>query len=75
MVEVGSTEGNLPEMASGDEHQWKLFQAVFLFAPDVDDRNVGDVVLFYKRYCKSVMEVLDPEGHLRPNFYSVGQKC
>jgi hypothetical protein len=75
MVEVGSTEGHLPKMEVSDAYKWKLFETLFLSAPDVDDSNVSDMTIIFKRYCKSINEILDSESHVVPGFYTVGQKC
>jgi len=79
VVDVGSTEDQrekqLLKMTADVAGKWKLFQALFIFAPDVGDTGTGDMTIFYKRYCKSVTEILDPEGGIRPEFYSVGQHC
>jgi hypothetical protein len=75
IVEVGSTQGHLPEMGARDQQKRKLFETQFLYAPDVDDPNVGDMVIIFKRYCKSSKELLEPDGRVVPDFDTMGQKC
>lgn len=31
--------------------------------------------IFYKRFCRSTKELLDDNGHIVPNFYSVDRSC
>lgn len=75
IVEVGSAQKRILEMHLRNQSTRKLFDRLDLFAPDVDDPNVQDQLIIYKRYCDSVSEILDGNGHLVPNFYTVGQKC
>jgi hypothetical protein len=75
IVEVGSTQGHLLEMSLRDQQKRKLFDRLDLFAPDVDDPNADDIVIIFKRYCKSTREIFDGDGHLVPDFDTVGQKC
>jgi hypothetical protein len=76
LVEVGSTEGNLPDWDLVRASQWKVFNILFLSAPDIDDPKVGEMVIFLKRYCKSVSgEILDQDGHLLPNAETAGHRC
>lgn len=82
VVEIGSTvgagyggEGHSLVMA--EQHKNKIFHFMALFAPDLDDPNAWDVLIFVKRYCKSPKELFDPNdyGHLARDFYTQGQKC
>lgn len=77
IAEVGSSQGRILEASTADERKWKLFGFQRLFAPDVDDPNVQDQLIFYKRYCRSEGELFDGdnEGHLAPNFFTEDQKC
>jgi hypothetical protein len=72
---ASSTQGYIPEMAPREERKRKVFQMPSVFAPDIDDPKVTDVLMIYKRYCNSLGEVLDGNGHLVHNFDTVGQKC
>jgi hypothetical protein len=81
VIEAGSTIGAgdrrghdiVLELAEADK--LKIFQVENLFARDPDDASAWDVLVFFKRYCKSPKEVFDGDGHLVPNFDTLGQKC
>lgn len=75
IAEVGSPHGSALEPRIADQRKWRLFGFQSLFAPDVDDPNVQDQLIFYKRYCRSEGELFDGEGHLVPNFFTEDQKC
>jgi hypothetical protein len=75
IVEVGSAEGDLFEMSPQKGQKMKIFDRLVLYAPDVDDPKITDVLQFFKRYCKSLKEVFDGDSHLVPNFDTLGQKC
>ena len=80
LIELGATEAQWeeqdPKLADIDlRKKLKLFQYLFLYAPDVDDASMADITIIYKRYCESVAEVLDSEGHVFPDFYTAGQHC
>jgi len=81
VVEAGYTvaAGDLPgqglvlDSAVADKN--KIFKLQTMFARDPDDANVQDVVVFFKRYCQSVSELLDGDAHLVPNYMTLGQTC
>lgn len=77
ILEVGSTQGGILEMNLRDADKRKLFEPIAenLFAPDIDDQNTQDQVIFYKRFCNSTRELIDHNGHLVPNFYTVDKGC
>ena len=75
IVEVGSTQSRILETRPDDQRKWKLFEFRDLFAPDVNDSGIQVQVILYKRYCRSVGELLDGNGHMVPKFYTKDQKC
>lgn len=75
ILEVGSAQGSILEMNLRVAQRRKLFELKDLFAPEIDNVNVQDQLIFYKRYCDSVKDVLDPNSHVVPNIAAVGQKC
>ena len=75
MVEVASGEERPFLMRARDERKWNVFHMLSLFAPDIDDPKVLDTVMILKRYCKSIEEILDYQGHVIPNFNAAGKKC
>lgn len=76
VLEVGSTQGGLIEMEPRDARKMKLFDPIDdLVVPDSDNPNIQDQMIFYKRFCKSTRELLDDNGHLLPNFYTVDRGC
>jgi hypothetical protein len=48
----------------------KIFHFMATFAPDLDDPNAHDVLMFFKRYCTSIKDLLDSHGHMQPGFYT-----
>jgi hypothetical protein len=74
IVELGSAPGPLTKIPPSQE---KVFYFLALFAPDLDDPNQQDILLFFKRYCKSYKELFDDSnvGHLAPDFDTVGTTC
>jgi hypothetical protein len=76
IMEVVSTQGLIPKIPSLDQQEkMKIFETPKVFAPDIDDPNVTDVLMIYKRYCKSMGELFDGNGNLAPNFATVGTDC
>jgi hypothetical protein len=75
IVEVVSTQGRIPEMLPHEQRKRKIFQMPSVFAPDIDDPTVTDFLMIFKRYCRSIGELLEGDGHLVPTFATVGQKC
>jgi len=74
-VGAGSGSGHDMVMPSAEAARNKLFQVENTFAPKPDDPSVSDVLIFFKRYCKSVSEALDSDNKLAPNFYTLGETC
>ena len=74
IVELGSARGQLAKPAPSQE---KIFSFLHLYAPDLDDPNQQDILLIFKRYCKSYKELFDGsnDGHLAPDFDTVGTTC
>jgi hypothetical protein len=62
-------------MDSAQAANKKLFQIENMFARKPDDATVWNVLVVFKRYCTSAGEVLDSDGHLVPNFDTLGQEC
>lgn len=75
LLEVGSAQGRILEMNLRVAQRRKLFELKDLFAPEIDDVNVQDQLIIFKRYCDSVKDVLGPNSHVVPNIAAVGQKC
>lgn len=76
VLEVGSTQAGTIEMSLRDANKKKLFDPIEdLVAPDIDNPNIQDQVVFYKRFCRSTKELLDDNGHMVPNFYTVDRGC
>lgn len=76
VLEVGSTQGSLIEMQPRDARKMKLFDPIDdLVVSDIDNPNIQDQMIFYKRFCKSTRELLDDNGHVVPNFYTVDRGC
>jgi hypothetical protein len=76
IVEVASPQGHIPEIPPHEQQEkMKIFKRPSVFAPDIDDPNVTDILMIYKRYCKSMGELFDGDGHLVPNFATVGTHC
>jgi hypothetical protein len=79
VVEAGSTigagdrKGHNIVLELAEANKLKLFQVENLFSRD--DANTWDVLVFFKRYCTSTGEIFDSDGHLVPNFNTLGQKC
>jgi len=80
-VEAGSTvgagdrRGHSIVLGLAEADKQKIFQVENLFARDPDAANGWDVVVFFKRYCSSTSELFDSEGHVVPDFYTLGQHC
>jgi len=74
-VDVRSTQARGLIMNPSDAYKWKLFDDLDLFAPNIDDPSAQDQLIFYKRYCNSVNEILNPDSHVVRNFATVGQNC
>jgi len=80
LLEVGSTiaAGDRPGhsliLATHEAQKRKIFQLQTLFAHDFDDQSVWDALVIFKRYC-SESELFDGNGHLAPDFYTLGQTC
>jgi hypothetical protein len=53
----------------------KIFQIENMFVRDPRDPTVWNVLVFFKRYCRSSSEVFDANDHLVPDLYTLGQKC
>ena len=53
----------------------KIFQVENLFARKPDVPAVWTVLVVFKRYCASTNEAVDGDGHLTPNFDTLGQEC
>jgi hypothetical protein len=81
VIEAGSTigagdrRGHDIVLDSAEARKLKIFQVENMFARDSDDANLWDVVVFFKRYCTSKRELFDGNGHLVPDYYTLGQKC
>jgi hypothetical protein len=75
IVELGSANKSLLRLNIREQQNMKIFDRLDLFAPDVDDPTVLDVLRIFKRYCKSTRELFDGDGHLVPDFDALGQKC
>ena len=75
LVEVGSSRGELLEMDFPDQNKKRIFRRLALYAPDVDDQNIVDVVFIFQRFCRSPMEIIDRFGKLQPDADAAGTRC
>ena len=75
IVEVGSANEDLLEMPPQDEQKRRIYEVLHLFAPDIDDPGTTDIMVFFKRYCTSLRELVKPGGELARDFETVGQRC
>jgi hypothetical protein len=74
-VGAGDRRGHDIVLESAEAGKSKIFQVENLFARDPDDANAWDVIVFFKRYCRSPNEIFDGSSHLVSDFYTLGQKC
>jgi hypothetical protein len=81
VVEVGSTigagdrRGHDLVLDGSEAQKRRIFQALSLFAHDLDDPSIWDAQVLFKRYCGSPKELFDGNDHLAPDFNSLGQTC
>jgi len=77
VVEAESTQGGSLILNLIEARNRKLFQSATLFAPDssTSDSSIMDILVVFKRYCKSTRELLDNDGKIVLDFDSQGKTC